>query len=86
MTRRDILTAAAQIISQKGYHATSMSDIAAAVNLLPFPTALRIGYVAFAAAAARPAVPLTAEKDRLAGDRTRQTIADLPKTVCCRSW
>ena len=33
MTRRDILTAAAQIISQKGYHATSMSDIAAAVNL-----------------------------------------------------
>lgn len=33
MTRREILLAAAQIISQKGYHATSMSDIANAVNL-----------------------------------------------------
>lgn len=33
MTRKDILLAAAQIISQKGYHATSMNDIANAVNL-----------------------------------------------------
>ena len=33
MTRSEILSAAAQIISQKGYHATSMSDIASAVNL-----------------------------------------------------
>ena len=33
MTRNEILLAAAQIISQKGYHATSMSDIAKAVNL-----------------------------------------------------
>ena len=33
MTRDKILEAAAQIFSQKGYHATSMSDIASAVNL-----------------------------------------------------
>jgi AcrR family transcriptional regulator len=33
MTRQDILEAAAQIFSQKGFHATSMSEIAAAVNL-----------------------------------------------------
>lgn len=33
MTRDKILTAAAQIFSQKGYHATSMNDIAKAVNL-----------------------------------------------------
>jgi AcrR family transcriptional regulator len=33
MTRQSILTAAAQIFSQKGYHATSMNDIAEAVNL-----------------------------------------------------
>ncbi len=33
MTREKILEAAAQIFSQKGYHATSMSDIASAVNL-----------------------------------------------------
>jgi AcrR family transcriptional regulator len=33
MTRQKILEAAAQIFSQKGYHATSMSDIAGAVNL-----------------------------------------------------
>ena len=33
MTREKILEAAAQIFSQKGYHATSMSDIAGAVNL-----------------------------------------------------
>lgn len=33
MTRQKILDAAAQIFSQKGYHATSMSDIARAVNL-----------------------------------------------------
>lgn len=33
MTREDILSAAAQIISQKGYHGTSMQDIALAVNL-----------------------------------------------------
>lgn len=33
MTRDDILEAAAQIISQKGYHAASMQDIAQAVNL-----------------------------------------------------
>jgi AcrR family transcriptional regulator len=33
MTRDEILEAAAQIFSQKGYHATSMSDIAGAVNL-----------------------------------------------------
>ena len=33
MTRNDILDAAAQIFSQKGYHGTSMQDIAVAVNL-----------------------------------------------------
>ena len=33
MTREDILVAAAQVFSQKGYHATSMQDIAEAVNL-----------------------------------------------------
>jgi AcrR family transcriptional regulator len=33
MTRDDILEAAAQIFSQKGYHATSMQDIAAAVHV-----------------------------------------------------
>lgn len=33
MTRDEILTAAAQIFSQKGYHATSMQDIAQAVKL-----------------------------------------------------
>jgi len=33
MTRDEILAAAAQIISQKGFHATSMQDIAQAVNL-----------------------------------------------------
>lgn len=33
MTRDEILEAAAQIISQKGYHAASMQDIARAVNL-----------------------------------------------------
>lgn len=33
MTRNEILTAAAQIFGQKGYHATSMQDIAQAVNL-----------------------------------------------------
>jgi AcrR family transcriptional regulator len=33
MTRKKILEAAAQIFSQKGYHATSMNDIARAVNL-----------------------------------------------------
>jgi AcrR family transcriptional regulator len=33
MTRDDILEAAAQIISQKGFHAASMQDIAQAVNL-----------------------------------------------------
>jgi len=33
MTRDEILDAAAQIISQKGFHATSMQDIARAVNL-----------------------------------------------------
>ena len=33
MTREEILIAAAQIISQKGFHATSMQDIAGAVNL-----------------------------------------------------
>jgi AcrR family transcriptional regulator len=33
MTRKNILLAAAQIFSQKGYHATSMNDIANAVNL-----------------------------------------------------
>jgi len=33
MTRDDILDAAAQIFSQKGYHAASMQDIAQAVNL-----------------------------------------------------
>jgi AcrR family transcriptional regulator len=33
MTRDEILEAAAQIFGQKGYHATSMSDIASAVNL-----------------------------------------------------
>ena len=33
MTRKDILDASAQIFSQKGYHGTSMQDIAMAVNL-----------------------------------------------------
>jgi AcrR family transcriptional regulator len=33
MTRNEILEAAAQIFSQKGYHATSMQDIAEAVRL-----------------------------------------------------
>jgi TetR/AcrR family transcriptional regulator, cholesterol catabolism regulator len=33
MTRQEILVAAAQIFSQKGFHATSMQDIAQAVNL-----------------------------------------------------
>jgi AcrR family transcriptional regulator len=33
MTRDDILDAAAQIFSQKGFHAASMQDIAEAVNL-----------------------------------------------------
>ena len=33
MTRQDILEAAAQIISQKGFHAASMRDIARAVDL-----------------------------------------------------
>ena len=33
MTRDEILEAAAQIFSQKGFHATSMQDIAQAVNL-----------------------------------------------------
>lgn len=33
MTREEILEAAAQIFSQKGFHASSMSDIAQAVNL-----------------------------------------------------
>jgi AcrR family transcriptional regulator len=33
MTRDEILLAAAQIFSQKGFHATSMQDIAQAVNL-----------------------------------------------------
>jgi AcrR family transcriptional regulator len=33
MTRNQILDAAARIISQKGYHAASMQDIARAVNL-----------------------------------------------------
>lgn len=33
MTREDILDAAAQVFSQKGYHAASMQDIAQAVNL-----------------------------------------------------
>ena len=33
MTREEILEAAAQIFSQKGYHGTSMQDIAEAVNL-----------------------------------------------------
>jgi AcrR family transcriptional regulator len=33
MTRDDILVAAAQIFSQKGFHGASMQDIAAAVNL-----------------------------------------------------
>lgn len=33
MTRDEILTAAAQIFSQKGFHAASMQDIAQAVNL-----------------------------------------------------
>lgn len=33
MTRDEILTAAAQIFSTKGFHAASMQDIAAAVNL-----------------------------------------------------
>jgi TetR/AcrR family transcriptional regulator, cholesterol catabolism regulator len=33
MTREEILSAAVQIIGQKGFHATSMQDIAEAVNL-----------------------------------------------------
>ena len=33
MTREKILEAAAQIFSEKGYHAASMQDIAHAVNL-----------------------------------------------------
>ena len=33
MTRQDILTASAQIFSQKGFHGASMQDIAQAVNL-----------------------------------------------------
>ena len=33
MNRNDILTAAAQVFSQKGFHAASMQDIAQAVNL-----------------------------------------------------
>ena len=33
MTRQDILEASAQIFSQKGFHGTSMQDIAEAVNL-----------------------------------------------------
>ena len=33
MTREGILEAAARIFGEKGYHATSMSDIADAVNL-----------------------------------------------------
>lgn len=33
MTRQEILVAAAQIFGQKGFHATSMQDIAEAVNL-----------------------------------------------------
>ena len=33
MTRDEILDASAQIFSLKGYHGTSMQDIAAAVNL-----------------------------------------------------
>jgi AcrR family transcriptional regulator len=33
MTRNEILDASAQIFSQKGYHGTSMQDIAVAVNL-----------------------------------------------------
>jgi len=33
MTRNDILEAAAQIFREKGFHATSMQEIAAAVNL-----------------------------------------------------
>ena len=33
MTRDDILEAAAQIFSQKGFHAASMQDIAQAVSL-----------------------------------------------------
>ena len=33
MTKEEILDAAAQIFRIKGYHATSMSDIAGAVNL-----------------------------------------------------
>ena len=33
MTREEILSAAAQIFSEKGFHATSMQDIAQAVNL-----------------------------------------------------
>ena len=33
MTRNEILDASAQIFSQKGYHGTSMQDIALAVNL-----------------------------------------------------
>jgi AcrR family transcriptional regulator len=33
MTREDILEAAAQVFSQKGFHGASMNDIADAVNL-----------------------------------------------------
>jgi AcrR family transcriptional regulator len=33
MNRNDILTAAAQVFSQKGFHAASMQDIAQTVNL-----------------------------------------------------
>ena len=33
MTRTEILNTAAQIFSQKGYHGTSMQDIAISVNL-----------------------------------------------------
>ena len=33
MTRKEIIDASAQIFSQKGYHGTSMQDIAGAVNL-----------------------------------------------------
>ena len=33
MTRHEILLAAAQIFQEKGYHATSMQDIAEAVDL-----------------------------------------------------
>jgi AcrR family transcriptional regulator len=33
MTRKEILKAAAQIFQEKGYHASSMQDIAEAVEL-----------------------------------------------------